>query len=195
MQESFAGPGDATGFLAILFRMVVVQDGLDRLERGPADGGGVFGRDPPTPLLHGEALGGRAPRRTAGAQRARPALGKGARIRRVLQNGEDRGDGGAFPDDLPEAVAARYAQATGVEKLQHLAGRPPLHKRLKDQGNPGLPFQMRVFVYPAQGIAFETRRERQRQVASGRLVEEPRRHTRADGMEFPCGQGALQPKQ
>jgi hypothetical protein len=113
----------------------------------------------------------------------------------VLQKSENRGDGGAFPDDLPEAIAARETQATGGENLQHLARRAPLHKRLEDHSNPGLPLQIRGFVHPAQRIAFEACRERQRQVAAGRLVEEPRSHPGADGVELPFGQGALQPEE
>jgi hypothetical protein len=50
-------------------------------------------------------------------------------------------------------------------------------------------------VHPAQGITFEARWQRQRQVTAGRLVEEPRRHARAHGMELPFGQGPFQPKE
>src|SRR5262249_34662870 len=67
MQERFAGARNPTGFVAIILRMVVAQHDLDLFERGPTDVGGILVRDTHTPLLHGEALGGRASRRTAGA--------------------------------------------------------------------------------------------------------------------------------
>ena len=102
---------------------------------------------------------------------------------------------GRFQTTSPKRSRRGRRKPLAVKHFQHLAGRPPLQKRLKDQGKPGLHFQIRVFVHPAQGIAFEARRERQGQVAAGRLVEEPRGHAGADGVELPFGQGALQPKQ
>lgn len=195
MQEGCARPGETTGFLAIIVRLVGVQYGLALLEGGPADGGRVRVRATHPPLLQRETRGRRASRHGAGAQRARSARGEGPRRRRVLQDGEDGGHGGAVPDDRPNAVTARETQATGGEKLQPLAGRPPRHTRLEDHSHPGVHGQIRVLVPLAQRLAFKAWREHQCQVASGRLVEEPRRHARADGVEFPCGQGALQPEE
>jgi hypothetical protein len=83
----------------------------------------------------------------------------------------------------------------GVEKFAHLTGRPPLHKRLEDQGPAGLHFQMGLFVDPSLGIALKPRRQGQRQVAPRRLVEEPGGHAGADRMQRPFRQRPLQPEE
>ena len=193
MQERGARARPPTGLVAIIRRLVGAEHGLELCARVPAEGGGRRVRDTPTPRLQGEALGGCASRRTAGAPGARPAIGQGARLRRGLHQREERGAGGAFPDHRPAAVAAREAPATGVEQFPPLAGRPPRHKRLAAQGKPGWHGQMRVCVHAAPASAVEARRQRQRQVAAGRLVEEARRQAGADGVELPGGEGALQP--
>src|SRR6266446_10807388 len=122
MQQGFARPGDATGFLAIIFGVVVMQHGLNLFESRPTDVRGILIVDPNAPLLHGEPLGGWPSWRGAVPYRARPAIGERPRIRWVLQDGEDRGDGRAFPDHLSEAIAPRQAQALGLQHFEHLAG-------------------------------------------------------------------------
>ena len=81
-----------------------------------------------------------------------------------------------------------------IEKFQYLAGRPLVQKRLKDQGNARLHFQIGVFLSPALRITFEARRERQRQIAPSCLVEEPGSHTGTNRVQLPFGQRPFQPE-
>ena len=67
-----------------------------------------------------------------------------------------------------------------------------MQKRLKDEGQAGLHFQMRIFLSLALRIAFEARGQRQGQVAPGGFVEESRGHAGANRMQLPFRQRPLQ---
>jgi hypothetical protein len=82
-----------------------------------------------------------------------------------------------------------------IEKFQPRAGRPTLQTRRKDQHATGLDRPIGLCAHRALGLACKPCGQGQRQVAPRGLIQEPGSHTGADGMELPCGQGALQPEE
>ena len=128
------------------------------------------------------------------AQRARPAIGKGPRIRRVLQDGEDRGDGGAFPDDLPEAIAAREAQALALNTSSTLLADRRCKNVSKTKARRDWTSRLGSLCTRPCASRSKPVGQRQGQVAPGRLVEEPGGHAGADGMQLPFRQVPFNPR-
>ena len=195
LQQGLAGPGHATGGVASIVGGVVGAHRLDRFAGLPAAGGWVLVVHAKAPLRPGQTRGGRAAWRMAVAHRVRPAIGAGPRVGWVLQDGEHRGPGGACPHHVPKAIAPREAEAVGIETFPHLAGRSTLQKRRQDHHETGLDLPIGRVAHLALGIAFKPCGQGPRQVAPRGLMQEPGSHTVADGLELPCGQGALQPEE
>ena len=192
MQQGLARARDATRLVAVVFRVVVLEHGLDALERFPGDVRRVDVVDADLPLVDGQALQFLVCRRRPDRRGTRAAVDERPRVGRVLQDLQDGGDRRLLPDHVAETIAAGQQEVVLIKVVQDPGRRAHLQESGEDQGQAVLHLPVRVFDHAAEGIAYQPHRERQRQLAPLRLVEEARRQTGADGMQLQFGELSLQ---
>lgn len=113
----------------------------------------------------------------------------------MFQDLQDGGPRGLLPDDLTEAIAAGQAELMRVEKLQDEASRSEAQEGRKHEIKTLLDLALGLFVHLATGIAYQTGRQRQGEVASLCLVEQSCGPAGFDGRRFQLSSLPFEAKQ
>src|SRR5689334_123888 len=192
VEQGGARAGYAAGLVAVVLCVVVAQHRLDLVKRFPGDVGRILVLHDKPPLLarprllHGPGSGQRRPRCPGAAVDGRAA------ICRVLQHGDDGGNGWRLPPDAAVAVPSRQGQAAALEGAQGPGRRLLFQEGGEDERHPGLHLLVRILGHDPRGIAHQTGGQDQPEVAACRLAVQTGGQAAAQGMEFDLGDGALQ---
>src|SRR5262245_7315807 len=114
MQERLSGSGNAAGFIAVIFGMIIAEHGLNFLKGLPGNIGWIFVVDPKFPLFYWEAFHALSATYSAPRRVSASPIDKGASVSRIFEKEDDRADGWLSPDQIPKAVQARQQELLPV---------------------------------------------------------------------------------
>src|SRR5713101_1190522 len=184
MEQSGSWTRHPTGFVPVVFSVVVQEHVLNALKHLPGNVGWVHIVDPKFPFLHRKANLSGTRRGRIFSNRARSPVDKGASVRRVFEDLQDGCPCWFLPDEVSETIPSRDTQILGVEETQDLAGRSQAQKRGKDQVEAVLDLLMGILVDALKGITDQPHRKREHEFTSLGFVEQASRHACSNGMQF-----------